>query len=256
MRMLCTFCFLSKIILTPSTTPFWCWTLQWIERAEWLNWNQCHPVAERAETSELRNHQCLKKQKTFLFFASVWQKLRVTSESYNRQGPWTGLYVLCVNMQLGSHTARYMRRQHTLGRRHISAPHYDTLWYSTVPSQQKESIQQGPCFWRGKVVVWKNTVHPFYTTINTCGIKKNSKKWITQLLLYSQWFANKSVYRGCVKTHCEMYHTALYYQPNVTSIMYGQEFPIKMQIKCFEAKWLIINRHTTKWVRKTFGGCL
>lgn len=39
--------------------------------------------------------------------------------------------------------------------------------------------------------------------------------------------------------------------------MYGQEFPIKMQMKCFEAKWLIINiEREKKWVRKTFDGRL
>lgn len=67
----------------------------------------------------------------FLFFTSGWQQLGVTSESYIRQGPWPGLYVLCVN-KFGSHTAYYTSRQHTSGTRHISAPYYDTLWYSMV----------------------------------------------------------------------------------------------------------------------------
>lgn len=106
---------------------------------------------------------------TFLFIASVWQQLRVTSESYIRQGPWIGLYVLCVNMLFGSHTVLYTRRQHTSGRRHISAPYYDTLWHSMLNSAFQQSFFLNHFLRRKNYFHRKKTTT--YRTINICGMK-------------------------------------------------------------------------------------
>lgn len=79
--------------------------------------------AQSQESQRLRAEQPTvfsEAEDTFVFFALVRQQLRATSESHIRPGPWTGLNVLGVNMQFGSHTVLY-----TLGRRPL-------LWYLMV----------------------------------------------------------------------------------------------------------------------------